>query len=470
MRDPFRPNSNSQLIREAQFAFVVIVVLLGVLVYVAIHRVTGRRFHFNRIAQTAPLAQHINDNAYPAQSRHAHKELAHNELASQESPAMPQSVARPAPNQTHQTQPVAPTVSVTATPFPDTPIIARAQFIEPPKSKPALKSVPQNPRPISKPAVDDPFERINGPSFTPIKPASRIEKETNRSIDSENPNQTASDALLSSDPAAGFLPPTIRSNFGAGSTRELPSFDSQTRKTIAKETPVEKATTAEVAMPTSRPRLTQPKQSRLSSFVPPQKTSSPFDPPLNSKKIPEAKDTKVANVLKKEIPKTKPPSLGPQEYRVQTNDSLWSIALDHYGDGRFFRALHEHNLNRITSADNLEPNTTLVIPEVELLIERYNELCPADKLNARSNRTDDGPKNDSFKNDASKTDYDRYEKRMDNRFHITQHGETLFDVARRRLGQASRYLEIFELNRFRIPQHANHLTPLDPGLRLLLPE
>ena len=139
--------------------------------------------------------------------------------------------------------------------------------------------------------------------------------------------------------------------------------------------------------------------------------------------------------------------------------------MDQYGDGRFFRALHEHNLDRITSADRLEPNSVIVIPEIDVLINRYPELCPADKLSAISDSSDD-----DGNNKVAKMDYDLYEKSMDARFHITQRGDTLFDVARQRLGQASRYLEIFELNRFRIPQHANHLTPLRPGLRLLLPE
>ena len=135
--------------------------------------------------------------------------------------------------------------------------------------------------------------------------------------------------------------------------------------------------------------------------------------------------------------------------------------MDHYGDGRFFRALHEHNLGRIASADRLEPNTAIVVPDVDDLLKRYPELCPADKLSDKAV--------DSV-NDTQNAIYDQYEKKMDRRFHVTQNGDTLFDVARERLGQASRYLEIFELNEFRIPQHANHLTPLDPGLRLLLPE
>ena len=59
---------------------------------------------------------------------------------------------------------------------------------------------------------------------------------------------------------------------------------------------------------------------------------------------------------------------------------------------------------------------------------------------------------------------------LDHRFYRTEDGDTLFEIARQRLGQASRYLEIYELNRFRIPETANHLTPLGGGIELLLPQ
>ena len=479
MRDPFRPNSNNQLVREAQFAFVVIVVLLGVLVYVALHRMTSRKFRFNRIAQTAPLAQHINDNAYPAQAirdqeRHITQKLSTmaQRIAPPESnrsnPTSP--TAKPTATQTflprQQPAPSAPTkppLAQATAPLMPSPSVAQAQFIEPPKPKSAFDFAPRRDLSISKqpkPTVDDPIKQINSSSFKPTKASSVREKQSGRNNGFGYSNPSERDASAAENPTVDFRPPQIKSNFGAGSIRALPSFDSPTQKELTQETPAKTP-----SRPTPLETLAKANEPTVSSFVPPRKTSPAFDPSFKAKKIPETKVTKVAKLPQKQIPKPQLPSLGPQEYRVQPTDSLWSIASDHYGDGRFFRALHAHNLGRITSADRLEPNTTLVIPAVGELISRYAKLCPADKLSV--------PKLASVgyrESNASETNYDLYQERMDARFYITRSGDTLFDVARQRLGQASRYLEIFELNRFRIPEHANHLTPLDPGLRLLLPE
>ena len=51
-----------------------------------------------------------------------------------------------------------------------------------------------------------------------------------------------------------------------------------------------------------------------------------------------------------------------------------------------------------------------------------------------------------------------------------QNGESLFDIARQQLGQASRYLEILELNLSSLPETTSHMTPLPAGLVLQLPK
>ena len=54
--------------------------------------------------------------------------------------------------------------------------------------------------------------------------------------------------------------------------------------------------------------------------------------------------------------------------------------------------------------------------------------------------------------------------------YAVREGENLFDIARNELLQASRYLEILELNREHLPEDCTHLTPLPAGLKLRLPE
>jgi len=68
MQDPFRPNSNAQLMREAQIGFIVIGLLLCVLVYVAFYRLTNRSSRFDQMARNVPVAQSINSDPYEAHS------------------------------------------------------------------------------------------------------------------------------------------------------------------------------------------------------------------------------------------------------------------------------------------------------------------------------------------------------------------------------------------------------------------
>jgi len=99
------------------------------------------------------------------------------------------------------------------------------------------------------------------------------------------------------------------------------------------------------------------------------------------------------------------------------------------------------------------------VSSIEELRKSYPNLCPKQEKNRRS-------QDDSVAADAKQP----LDDGLDERFYRTEDGDTLFEIARQRLGQASRYLEIYELNRFRIPEAANHLTPLGGGIELLLPQ
>ena len=58
---------------------------------------------------------------------------------------------------------------------------------------------------------------------------------------------------------------------------------------------------------------------------------------------------------------------------------------------------------------------------------------------------------------------------LNQRLYETRAGDTLFDIARQKLAQASRYVEIIELNRTRLQPGTNQLTPLPAGVQLILP-
>lgn len=137
--------------------------------------------------------------------------------------------------------------------------------------------------------------------------------------------------------------------------------------------------------------------------------------------------------------------------RIAPGESLWKIALREYGDGRVYRALAAFN-----QFDRLPPGTRIVgsellLPDVQTLREQFGALLPQDLLS----RDADVP--------AGSETSDSHE-------HVTADGETLFSIARDRLGQASRYLEILELNQPALPEETTAGSKLPAGIRLALPK
>lgn len=128
-------------------------------------------------------------------------------------------------------------------------------------------------------------------------------------------------------------------------------------------------------------------------------------------------------------------------YTVQAGDSLWAIAERFYGDGDAFPRLIAANVGRpqpggqrFTPQGIIHPGWTLVIPDpvVEQAPERVQEV------------------------------------------YVVVAGDTLWDIAARRLGDPLRWPEIFALNRgvARQPQYGWTLTNPNliwPGLPLRLP-
>ena len=135
----------------------------------------------------------------------------------------------------------------------------------------------------------------------------------------------------------------------------------------------------------------------------------------------------------------------PLEYDAKTGDSFWSIAQQMYGDGRYFRALFQHNRSIVADFENIAVGTKLNVPLAKTLNTSYPELCPADAQAVA----------------VSTGKLSAYE---------TSDGDTLFDIARKTTGQASRYLEILKLNKELLPPNVGHLTRLDAGITLRLPK
>lgn len=138
----------------------------------------------------------------------------------------------------------------------------------------------------------------------------------------------------------------------------------------------------------------------------------------------------------------------PSRYAVGSGESYYSIAQKRYGDGRYFRALCRFNEDRGIAYEQFEDGVEVLVPEVEQLEREYAEICPAPPA------------------DQPVVDQDESSGKS---IHVTREGETLFDIARQRLGQASRFPELAELNAEQLGPKTHHLTRLPAGLKLKLP-
>jgi nucleoid-associated protein YgaU len=139
------------------------------------------------------------------------------------------------------------------------------------------------------------------------------------------------------------------------------------------------------------------------------------------------------------------------KYTVQPNDSFWVISQRLYGTGAYFKALAEHNRDRFEAGDQLAVGDVISAPSREDLEEIYPGLCPKPAhREVLQNR---------LANVSSQRPYG-------GRTYLVQEGDTLFDIARYELGKASRWVEIYELNRHLIGSDHDYLPP---GVELVLP-
>ncbi len=139
-------------------------------------------------------------------------------------------------------------------------------------------------------------------------------------------------------------------------------------------------------------------------------------------------------------------------YEIQPNDTYWTISEKVYGTGAYFRALAEHNRKKVPQEDQLTVGEVISTPDVAQLEKAHPDLCPKS-----SHR--DVPKRPAGMVSAT----GRY---PGGRTYSVQEGDTLYDIARNELGKASRWVEIYELNRDQLGADYNYLPR---GLQLVMP-
>jgi nucleoid-associated protein YgaU len=147
------------------------------------------------------------------------------------------------------------------------------------------------------------------------------------------------------------------------------------------------------------------------------------------------------------------PPLVDGKYTIQPNDNLWVISEKVYGTGGYFKALYEHNRLRLQRPDQLVVNTILVVPPIATLEKNYPALCPKQRKSAVV-KASAIPASTRGRRSGGANAY------------VVAEGDTLFDIARYELGKASRWAEIYELNRDVLGEDYDHLRP---GTELVMP-
>ena len=483
MRDPFKPNSNKQLIREAQFGFTVIGLLVAVLIYVAWFRLNGLHDRTPAHIRDAPIAVQVFPNS-PNYDRESHEMIGG--VSARGSASLPgkKKIADAPRRMMEDSQDTARHLSTSASAI-DRTATRVASMIGQPKNKtssiasttaPSKGSSGFKPLPTPKTkSLPAPKKVSSGFISLPRPPAKTT------TLKSGSASKANSGFKLLPPPKAkqSFAVPTIKSP-----TKPLPEVGTNDFKPLtAPSTNAASASSTKVFIPTKsqlQPKLkpvTKPKPDSATMEIPRPKKLPDESPaifrPLRSRgtfSVPEPKTKPLkpkspfsATAAPIKTPNVKTVSFESNRWLVKDGDSFWSIAQSNYGDGRFFRALYETNRRLVPGFEDLVPGVELQLPTKEQLIEKYARLCPADAVHANDEYrvTPDEMVNDM----TSSCDTD-----IEQRLYETTSTDTLFTIARRELGQASRYVELIELNRFRIGDDVTHETVLRKGIKLLLPE
>ena len=533
MADPFRPDAKSQLLREAQVGLSIVAILLVLLVYVAFYRITGRGRHLPDHVRNAPVAELVWPGGTDDRVAVREIEMTAQEFRDTRMPKMlrsgPENAARlgakPVSKPGEFSSPYHSVSSDAAmaekkTSRPKTPL-------DSPNFSPDSKFGSQNP---SRPKVaihsaetlkqKSPFKQSQSPKSIPEKlklPTPRtfesgalnplVASSSIPPADDASPRVDSKIELVSMESEGNDFKPALPTKIAAIPTKMkipevVPSNTFQLKHEITNEkanqfdlaklnqTPIQKiepvqlvsdannfrvesTPNVESSLESKKPSLSMADQSlspasKVTTKSSPVKLSNPFldpDPVLNPS-VPVVDPHKVTTNTKR-LPRTGPvwrtplepkPSQQPEvteatarlEYTTKSGDSFWSVSQQIYNDGRYFRALYKHNQPHVPEFDSLAPGTKLATPAREDLIKLWPDLCPgAEKRHLAQAKTKSEPSNSSI--------------------YVTQQGDTVFDIARRRLGQASRYSDILKLNQAELGRETSHLTPLGAGVRLVMP-
>ncbi len=135
-------------------------------------------------------------------------------------------------------------------------------------------------------------------------------------------------------------------------------------------------------------------------------------------------------------------------HAVESGDSYWTISRKYYGTARYFQALSAFNRMRIPDPRRMRPGMKVLIPSRDVLEARFASLLP------RRVAADGAARTVGFQVDA-----------MGQPVYLLGESDTLAGIATAHLGRASRWIQIYRLNRDQLPSPHK----LKPGTVLRLP-
>ena len=145
-----------------------------------------------------------------------------------------------------------------------------------------------------------------------------------------------------------------------------------------------------------------------------------------------------------------------RQYVVQSGDNYWRISKQVYGTARYYRALVELNRRNIPNPQKLRPGMKVFTPEADFLEARYRALLPkGSKPVVRA-----GGSQAAVVKPAG-----FYRSETGQPMYRIGSQDTLSGIAHAHLGRSSRWIQIYRLNRDRLPNRDD----LKIGAELILP-
>lgn len=511
MRDPFRPNSKSQLVREAQVGLSVVAILLSLFLYLAFYRITGRGRQIPEHIRNAPIAKSSSTlGSSHAELKSLLQKIAekreatssklgrlpavdspldlglssiesavgnrdpsfqasaesYNQLASANAAVEPELNREPAPLRTKDSSQRRSKTSIAG---------QLSSFLSGygSQAKPSGSLVKESVAMTATPGPQSQGE------FSPIKStqASLPNAIRDRKIyggsaprmpisTDGGENQSIQNAPAIRTPSVPPLELTgaetrSQSAFESNSQRrqtdlastDQPSFDSQSRSNQGGNLESHLDKLPNIRLP--KPDLYAPTSvaQRIPRFAP--GDYRPKQVKLNS--VPESRIEAVAGIPPedqiepaREVTTNETQPSHAANYVVQVDESLYTVAQSVYQDGKYFRALYKQNEELIEQAQGQLTGLSLDTPTRRELRRRWPGTVPA--------------KEASISGEERSAAHESMQQ-----FYTTEAGDTLFDISGRKLNQASRYLEIYKMNQLRLDAQTDPYSELPAGIKLILP-